>query len=84
MKSIQIKYLSETNTQGARLKAWTEAGSMTVGRDYDLEDAMQAVHLAIAYCRKHEWPQPTGFGTLPNGDYVATLGTYNVFKEVTA
>ena len=74
MKAIQIKYLSATNTKGARLKAFTEAGAIIEARDYSLNSDQQARAMAFAYCQEYGWPMPSGFGTLPNGDHVATLG----------
>jgi len=74
MKAIQIKYLSETDNKGARLKAWTDAGTLTVSRDYGLDADEQALKLAEQYIKKQDWGSSVGgFGTLPNGDYVATL-----------
>jgi len=77
MKAIQIRYLPATNTLGARYKAFTDAGSLTIGRNYGVDGETQAKQLAYAYCRKHNWHGPlnnVGFGTLPNGDYVFTIG----------
>lgn len=75
MKAIQIKYLAPTNTRGSRLKAFTDAGSMTEGLDYSLSIEKQAADLAARYVRKQQWQSKiTGFGCLPNGDYVATIG----------
>ena len=74
MKAIQIKYLGATNTKGARLKAWTEAGTLTVPRDYGVNTDEQALQLAEQYIKDRDWGSSVGgFGTLPNGDYVATL-----------
>ena len=73
MKAIQIKYLSATNTKGSRWKAWTEAGSMTVGYNYALDSQGNALELATAYCEKYGWSKPKGIGSIPNGDYVVTL-----------
>ena len=73
MKAIQIKYLSATNAKGARWKAWTDAGSITVGYDYALDPKENALALATAYCEKYYWPMPKGIGQLTNGDYVVTL-----------
>ena len=72
-KAIEIKYLCPTNTQGPRLKATTEAGSITVGRDYELDTDVQARQLARQYIQTH-WPHSIlhGFGTLPSGNYCAT------------
>jgi hypothetical protein len=60
MKAIQIKYLGATNSKPSRLKAWTEA--------------TQARNIADRYATERQWPQVSGFGVLPNGDYVATMG----------
>jgi hypothetical protein len=74
MKAIQIKYLGATDTKCARLKAWTDAGTLTVPRDYGLNTDEQALQLAEQYIKKQDWGSSVGgFGTLPNGDYVATL-----------
>tara|TARA_R110000787_G_scaffold284410_1_gene398069 strand:- start:170 stop:403 length:234 start_codon:yes stop_codon:yes gene_type:complete len=73
MKAIQIRYYGPTSTKGSRFRAWTEAGSMTVGYDYDFEFEGNALELAKAYCAKHNWSAPAGIGSLPNGDFVVTL-----------
>jgi hypothetical protein len=75
MKAIQIRYYGPTNTKGSRFKAWTEAGSMTVPYDYALGADGTVRKLAEDYCQKMEWlGMKLNFGTLPNGDHVATLG----------
>jgi len=74
MKAIQIRYLCPTNTKGARLKAFTDAGTITVSREYGNEPADQARELAQSYADKYNWGKVCGFGTIPNGDYVATIG----------
>lgn len=75
MKAIQIKYLAATNTLGVRLKATTDAGSIIEGRDYALTAEQQAFTLAERYIKEKGWNNITaGFGTLPNGDYVYTMG----------
>jgi len=74
MKAIQIKYLSPTNTRGSRFKAFTDAGSMIEPMDYSLKPCEQARQLADKYIEKMGWPSKvSGFGSLPNGDYVATI-----------
>lgn len=81
MKAIQIKYLPATNTLGARLKAFTHAGAITVGRDYEFDDRTQAIRLGLHYCHKYRWPAgQVGFATLPNGDYVMTLNVEDGLK----
>lgn len=77
MKAIQIKYLSKTDHKDARLKAWTDAGTLTVPRDYGLDTDEQALQLAEQYIKDRDWGSSVGgFGTLPNGDYVATLTNF--------
>jgi len=75
MKAIQIKYMSETATKGVRLKAFTSAATITEERDYSIDADVQAKRLADKYNRDIFWStsEITGFGTLPNGDYVATI-----------
>tara|TARA_R110000823_G_scaffold44827_2_gene115823 strand:- start:1079 stop:1309 length:231 start_codon:yes stop_codon:yes gene_type:complete len=74
MKAIQIKYLSATDTKGARLKAWTDAGSIIEPLDYSVNIYTQVLYLAERYTNKYDWDcSGFGVGTLPNGDYVATL-----------
>lgn len=74
MKAIQIRYLGATNTKGARLKAWTEAGALIQSREYSEDVGQQARDVAKAYILKMGWSTGiSGFGQLPNGDYVATL-----------
>lgn len=76
MKAIQIKYLPPTNTRGTRLKVWAEGMKPEIyNRDYELEPCDQARILGAAWAHKH-WQQTSdlGFGSLPNGDYVMTIG----------
>lgn len=77
MKAIQIKYLGPTNTKGARLKAYTEAGALIESRSYEDNADVQARKLASKYIKAKGWDncRVTGFGGLPNGDYVATIGS---------
>jgi len=75
MKAIQIKYLPATNTLGARLKAFTEAGAITESVNYSANLNNQAFALAERYVEAKGWNViSAGFGQLPNGDYVYTLG----------
>jgi hypothetical protein len=73
MQAIQTRYLSPTNSRGARIKAWASAGSVTISYPYELSG--QAVHrkAAEALTEKLGWVQPNYEpllgGCLPNGDY---------------
>lgn len=77
MKAIQVKYIGPTNTRGTRVKAFADCGlSVIEPRDYALNYDEQARNAAIKLIAKMEWNVDiTGFGVLPNGDYVATLGS---------
>lgn len=73
MQAIQTRYLSPTNSRGARIKATAAAGSITISYPYDLSG--QACHrkAAEALTVKLGWIDPHygGLlgGCLPNGDY---------------
>ena len=73
MKAIQVKYIGATDTKPSRLKAWTEAGELVECVTYDCHN--QAHELAKRYAREiFGLNAITGFGSLPNGDWVATIG----------
>lgn len=81
MKAIQIRYLPATNFKGTRLKVWAEGvKAMIFSRDYSYEHETQARLAAQEFIDKMGWNKGwnttgiMGFGCLPNGDYVATLG----------
>lgn len=75
MKAIQIKYIGPTDTKGSHYKAMAEGNdSLCVSYDHGISDEQQARELAQLYCNLKDWGQVYGFGCLPNGDYVATLG----------
>ena len=73
MQAIQTRYLSPTNSRGARIKATCAAGSITI--EYPHELSGQTVHrkAAEALVSKLGWVDPhySGLlgGCLPNGDY---------------
>lgn len=46
MQAIQTKYIGPTNTRGSRIKAWCDAGSVTIGYPHELSG--QAVYRAAA------------------------------------
>lgn len=78
MKAIQIKYVSQTDTMPSRLRAWAESCiKMDEVLDYGVEIEKQAEGLAMRYMVEMGWNENctlTGFGVLPCGDWVATLG----------
>tara|TARA_R110000868_G_scaffold222592_1_gene474450 strand:- start:205 stop:441 length:237 start_codon:yes stop_codon:yes gene_type:complete len=78
MRAIQIRYLAATDTQGERLKAFTDAGALTEPREYEANLEQQAFSLAESYIFKQGWQAyVTGLGELPNGDYIATMNYKN-------
>jgi hypothetical protein len=75
MKAIQVKYLGPTSHKGTRWKATAEGGhSLTLSRDYELDGDDDARRVAQALVDKMQWRAIHGAGSLPNGDYVFTLG----------
>ena len=74
-KAILVKYLGPTNTKGTRWKAMAQGGAnLTLSRDYELEGDADARRVADALREKMQWRAIYGAGSLPNGDYVFTLG----------
>lgn len=69
MQAIQTRYLCPTNSRGARIKAWAQAGSITI--DYPHELSGQACHRAAAeaLALKFKWDGQLLGGQLENGDY---------------
>ena len=70
MQAIQARYLGPTDTKGARIKAWAEAGSVTIGYPYELNGQAVYRKAAEALAAKFNWPNPLLGAQLPNGDYV--------------
>lgn len=70
MQAIQVKYMGPTEGRGARIKAWCEAGSVTISREYsvDIKDSYKAA--AIELCRKLEWNGMLAHGGLKDGTEV--------------
>ena len=80
MQAIQTRYLAPTNTRGARIKAWAQAGSITIPYPHELSG--QAVHraAALALDEKYGWKRQYLGGQLPNGDY-AFVADHNFSRE---
>lgn len=77
--AIQIRYLPATNTKDYRLKAFTKRFSITLSCSSLalLSDDEQREFIVKALMKHMGWDtyqKITGFGALPCGDYVATLG----------
>jgi hypothetical protein len=80
MQAIQTRYLAPTNTLGARIKAWAQAGSITIPYPHELSG--QAVHrlAALSLADKYGWEDQYLGGQLPNGDYVF-VADHNLSRE---
>lgn len=74
MKAIQVKYIGCTNTKPARLKVWAE-GQKPVIESYNHAGGCeaQAKEMCERFVIERNWGVIVGFGTLPNGDWVAVL-----------
>ena len=76
MQAIQVKYLGPTDTKGTRYKAKCASGSFTHDYEYEYDSDVNAMRAAKSLLKKLNWfseLEVAGFGSLPNGDYVATL-----------
>jgi len=69
MQAIQTRYLGPTNSRGSRIKAWADAGSITIPYPHELSG--QACHrlAAEALAKKFGWKFNYLGGQLPSGDY---------------
>lgn len=56
MQSIETKYLGPTNHRGARIKAKSFGGSVTVPYDYGLPTDIAHTNAAFALAEKMGWP----------------------------
>ena len=70
MQAIVTKYLSATNTRGTRIKAYCQAGSITLGWDHALNHAGNERSAAEALCAKFGWGCDLVAGSLPDGEAV--------------
>lgn len=64
MQAIQTKYIGPTDTKDSRIKAWCDAGSITIGYPHELSG--QACHRAAAesLVQKLKWNTPHYGGLL--------------------
>ena len=74
MQAIQTKYLGPTDSRGARIKAFAQAGSMTFDWDYELNPDQNAHKAAKAFCKKFNWEWHLIGGCLKDGSYVFVAG----------
>ena len=68
-QAIQTKYLGPSNTRGSRVKAWSQAGSITLVWDYALNADENHRTAARMLARKLDWKGVWSGGGLPDQGY---------------
>lgn len=68
-QAIQTRFLGPTNSRGARVKAWCNAGALTLPWKYHLNDREQHQRVAAALALRLDWPGEWTGGGLPGGGY---------------
>ena len=67
--AIVTKFLPPTNHRGARIKAMSDAGSLTVSWDYEVGVPENHLRAAEALMQKLGWDWPIVGGALPGSGY---------------
>jgi hypothetical protein len=81
LQAITTKYLAPTNARGARVKAISAAGSITIPWDHALNAVENHYAAARLLAEQNDWTDDTGdirphaFGALPEGGYVLAFLT---------
>ena len=70
MQAIQTRYLPATDTRGSRIKAWAEAGSITIPYPHELSGQAVYRKAAQALADKFGWNYKYLGAQLTNNDYV--------------
>ena len=65
-QAIQTRYFGPGNVRGSRIKAFAEAGSVTVSYDYALNASENHLAAAKALASKLQWDGTWVGGALPN------------------
>lgn len=66
-QAITTKYIPMTNTRQSRVKATSQAGSVIVRWNYDLNVEENHRAAALALAAKFDWQGPWCAGALPDG-----------------
>jgi hypothetical protein len=83
MQAITTKYLSATEHRGERVKASTQAGSITVGWDYALSAEQNHRAAAAALLERNEWSGTWQGGALPQGNGYAFVNlTGSIYRPI--
>lgn len=77
MQAIQVKYIGPSVSKGSRIKAWCDAGSITISYPHELsgQSVYRAAAEALADKLKWNTDHYGGLlgGCLPSGDYCFVL-----------
>lgn len=79
-QAIQTKFLGPTNVKGSRVKAWAEAGSITVSWDYSLDSAGNHRAAAEKLAAKSGWVGEH-YGEMVGGSLPGNSGYAFVFNR---
>lgn len=80
MQAIQTKYISATSTKGSRVKAWCEAGSITVPYEYAHSESDMHYAAAQKLLVKLGWTGPD-YGVLVQGCLPGNAGYCHVLTR---
>lgn len=67
-QAIVTKWLAPTNHRGSRVKAYAQAGSLTVHWDYALDVPENHRRAAMAFAAKYGWEGEWVGGAMPDGN----------------
>lgn len=84
VQAIVTKYFAPTNHKGARIKAMSSAGSVTIGYEHGLTPDGNHTLAAHALARKFNWAGRYIGGGMPGGNgncYVCADNGYSRFSE---
>lgn len=80
MQAIQTKYLSATNTKPSRIKAWCQAGSLTISYPHEHDEANAHYSAAQALLVKLQWTG-VNYGVLHQGALPNNAGYCHVMVK---
>ena len=80
MQAIQTKYLPATNTKPSRIKAWCEAGSVTIDYPYEYDESGAHLYAALSLQNKLVWNGPY-YGELHQGALPNNTGYCHVMVK---
>lgn len=70
VQAIETRYFGPSNVRGARVKAISAAGTVTLGWDHALNPEGNHLAAALALCAKFDWKGNLAQGVLESGSHV--------------